>query len=189
MVLIGFIMFIIVILYSLVIIVLKEYTELLDYLKKIPYIVLVAFFIFLIYAIPPILLIVYGKDELVSSFKNIVGTLLISYLFEKLLMGMFNFTKVYFFKNNLGKPINKLEEQYEYNFERLEQLLRILISFSIVSVYSAVFSYSYLESFFCWLPVPFTRLIIIELIFVGLILLLVIGFHIYLNKTIKNIDD
>lgn len=189
MALIGFIMFITVILYVFVTIVLKKYTELLDDINKIPYLVLVALCIFLIYAIPPILLIVYGKDDLVSSFKNIVGTLLISFLFEKLLMGMFNYTKVYFFKNNLGKPINKLEEQYEYNFERLEQLLRILISFSIVSVYSAVFSYSSLESLFCWLPDPFMRLIIIELIFVVLILLLVISFHVYLNKTIKNIDD
>lgn len=189
MVLIGFIMFITVILYSFVIIVLKEYTELLDYLKKIPYIVLVALCIFLIYAIPPILLIVYGKDDLVSSFKNIVGTLLISYLFEKLLMGMFKYTKVYYFKDNLGEAISEQDKKDAYKFDTLEQLLRILISFSIVSVYSAVFSYSYLESFFCWLPVPFTRLIFIELIFVGLILLLVIGFHIYLNKTIQNIDD
>lgn len=189
MALIGFIMFITVILYVFVTIVLKQYTELLDYIHKIPYLVLVALCIFLIYAIPPILLIVYGKDDLVSSFKNIVGTLLISYLYEKLLMGMFKYTKVYYFKDNLGKASSKQDEKDAYNFDTLEQLLRILISFSIVSVYSAVFSYSYLESLFCWLPDPFMRLIIIELIFVVLFLLLVIGFHIYLNKTIKNIDD
>lgn len=189
MALIGFIMFITVILSIFVTIVLKQFTEFLDDLKKKQYLALVALCIFLIYAIPPILLIVYGKDDLVSSFKNIVGTLLISYLYEKLLMGMFKYSKVYYFKDNLGKAISDQEIKDEYIFDRLEQLTRISLSVSIVSVYCAVFSYSYLESLFCWLPDPFSRLIIIELIFVGLILLLVIGFHIYLIKTIKNIDD
>ena len=181
----GLTIFIIFMIFFVVFLLLNQFTEIMDNFQKIPYIVVVALCIFLIYAIPPILLIVYGKDDLVSSFKNIVGTLLISYLFEKLLMGMFKYTKVYYFKDNLGEAISEQDKKDAYKFDTLEQLFRILISFSIVSLYSAVFSYSYLESFFCWLPVPFTRLIII----VGLILLLVIGFHIYLIKTIKNIDD
>ena len=104
-------------------------------------------------------------------------------------MGMFKFTKVYYFKNNLGKPINKLEEKYKYNFDILEQLIRIIMSVSIVSVYSAVFSYSRFESILCWLPVPFTRLLLFELIYVVLFSFLVIMFHKFLKVTIKKIDD
>lgn len=182
---IGLAIFIIFILYLFVIVLKKEFAEISDYFQKIPYIVLVAVCILLIYVIPLILLIEFGKDTLVSNFENKISPILISYFYEKLFMGMFNFTKVYFFKNNLGKPINKLEEQYEYKFEILEQLIRMIMYVSFLSVYSAVISYSYCESIFSWLPVPFTRLIMFELIFVVIFSILVFIFHECLKVTIK----
>lgn len=186
---IGFIMFIAVILCVIVFIFLKMCGDPFESFNERPYIVLIAACIILIYVIPPILLFLYGTDGLISSFENIVGTLLISYFYEKLLMGMFKYSKVNYFKDNLGKVVSEQDIKDAYIFDRLEQVIRILLSISIVSVYCAVFSYSYIESLFCWLPDPFMRLIIIELIFVVLILLLVISFHVYLNKTIKNTDD
>ena len=185
----GLIMFVGVIIYVILFNFLKQCSELFDYLKKEPYIVIVAVGIFLIYVIPPILLFLYGKDGLVSSFENIVSTILFSYFYEKLLMDMFKYTKVNYFKDNLGKVESEQDIKDAYIFDRLEKLIRISLSVSIVSVYCAVFSYSYFEQYLCLLPTSVTRLILIELVFAILIVLLVSMFHKYLNYTIKKIDD
>lgn len=182
---IGFIMFIAVILCVIIFIFLKKCGDPFDSFNERPYIVLIAACIILIYVIPPILLFLYGTDGLISSFENIVGTLLISYFYEKLLMGMFKYTKVNYFKDNLGKVVSEQDIKDAYKFDRLEQVIRILLSISIVSVYCAVISYSYFEQYLCLLPTSVTRLILIELVFAILIVLLVSKFHKNLNSTIK----
>lgn len=88
------------------------------------------------YVILLILLILFGKDGLVSSFENIVVTLLLSYFYGKLLLGMFEYTKFYYYKDNLGKELSEKDIKDTNNINILEQLIRISLSvFNCISLF------------------------------------------------------
>lgn len=145
---------------GLILLAVYQCLQLYKLIKNLPFVFLVVVLLIIPFAYSLTYLHLYGEDNLFKYFQDIVGILLITFFYKEIVLGTFKLTEIsYFDRKNLQDDDEKVKKK---DFNRLESIIKLMMSASYISVYISIQIFSNISSSLHEIDDPVHRLFIIE---------------------------
>lgn len=155
----------IIIFLGLIIIAVYQCLQLFKLIKSLPFAFLVAFLLLIPFAFSLLSLHFYGELNLFKYFQDIVGILLVTFFYKEIVLGTFKLTELSYFDRKNLQDDDKKEKKKDFN--RLESVIKLMMSASYISVYISIQIFTNISSFLNEIVDPVHRLLVIEAIVVA----------------------